>query len=207
MKNHLSLKLSKLEQKFLQTQYHSVVGIDEVGRGCMAGPMVVCGYKYRTKQNLIEGINDSKKISAKKRESLYAKLIKDQHYIVEITPKTIDEIGLTKAFEKAVHQIYINTNDEKTTFFVDGNGKFDRYVNIHTIISGDSSIYSIAAASIIAKVHRDNIMHKYSEKYPQYGFERHVGYCTKEHIDTVQRLGILDIHRKSYKPIAKILGH
>ncbi len=199
------LTLSELEISLFSRGVTQVVGIDEVGRGCMAGPMVITGYVLEPNQKILDGINDSKKLSKRKREELSPILSKQKHLTVEISPEEIDKKGLTTGFKKAVSEIYEMFNTQTTAFLVDGNTNFSEYKNIFSVINGDATIYSIASSSIIAKVYRDNLMAKYALEYPEYGFASHVGYCTKQHIKAVEKHGVLPIHRKSYGPIRKLI--
>lgn len=199
-----SLILSDLEISLFSKGATHIVGIDEVGRGCMAGPMVITGYVLEAGQKILDGINDSKKLSKKNRVELSPILSKDKHLTVEISANEIDENGLTAGFKKAVSKIYQMFNNETTAFLVDGNTNFSEYKNIFSVINGDATIYSIASSSIIAKVYRDRLMTECATKYPEYGFATHVGYCTKQHISAVEQYGVLPIHRKSYGPIRKL---
>jgi ribonuclease HII len=198
-----ALTLSDDEKNFL-TEFDKIVGIDEVGRGCLAGPMVVCGFVYQKDDFVHDGIKDSKVLTRLQRETLFPKLTKMQYKLVEIQPAQIDTEGLTKTFREAIIQIYQDFQDERTIVLYDGNLKLNIHQNVRNVIKGDASIYSIAAASIIAKVYRDEVMRNYARNYPEYGFENHVGYGTKKHLEAIQKHGICEIHRKSFKPISQI---
>lgn len=204
MTQSLGLNIHKLESKFLE-EYSSIVGIDEVGRGSMAGPMVVVGFQFSKNDNIIEGVTDSKLLSKKKRNSLYSQLIQNNYKIVKIPSDEIDSIGLTETFKNALRLIQLHFGIENNVFLIDGNMKMTDFPNSYSVIKGDSKLYSVACASNIAKVYRDNLMYELANKYIGYDFEKHVGYCTKAHLNAVKELGILDIHRKSYKPIKDIL--
>ena len=205
--NKTGLELSKLEKSFLNSKYSHVIGIDEVGRGALAGPMIVCGFVYSQDDKISQSVNDSKIVSKKKRIELHSILSKKNHYIVSISPKNIDTHGLTKSFSDAVVTIYKKLMNRNSAILVDGNQRFPNFDHVFNVINGDATQYSIAAASIIAKVHRDNIMCKYSKKYPEYGFDTHVGYGTKKHMYAIQHYGVLEIHRRCYKPIQKVLKY
>ncbi len=171
-----------------------ICGIDEAGRGCVAGPLVVAGCILLKE---IKGLNDSKKLTPKKREELFDKIKQNSIYhIVFVDNKTIDKKGLSFAIKYALKEIK-NTLKAKKYLF-DGNTSFG-IEGIETVIKGDSKIKQISAASILAKVSRDNFMIKMDKVYPQYNFKKHKGYITKEHISLIKKHGFCEIHRISYK--------
>jgi ribonuclease HII len=181
----------------------AICGIDEAGRGPIAGPLTVAGCVFKIEngelriENYLDLLNDSKKLSAKKREELF-EVIKQtcEYHIVFVDNKTIDEKGLSFAINYALNKIKNTLKAEKYLF--DGNSAFG--VNgIETIIKGDAKIKEISAASILAKVSRDRYMAEIAEKYPEYNFKKHKGYITKEHIEEIKKHGLSDIHRKSYR--------
>jgi ribonuclease HII len=175
-----------------------ICGIDEAGRGPIAGPLVVAGCKFKKRNTeILKEINDSKKLSAKKREKLF-EIIKEIsiYHIVWIDNKTIDEKGLSFALNYALNEIKKKIKADKYLF--DGNSSFG-VEGIETVIKGDSKIKEIAAASILAKVSRDRYMIEIDDNYPQYNFAKHKGYITKEHIEEIKKFGFSNIHRKSYK--------
>ena len=171
-----------------------VCGIDEAGRGPIAGPLVMAGVILKEE---IEGLNDSKKLSEKKREILFEEIIQKSEYkIVEVDNHTIDEKGLSWSINFCLNQIVNSLKSDKYIF--DGNSKFG--VNIlETMIKGDSKVAEISAASILAKVTRDRFMVKIADKYPNYSFKKHKGYITKQHIEEIKKFGYSNIHRTSYK--------
>lgn len=180
-----------------------MAGADEAGRGPLAGPVVAAAVIFE-KKIIIEGINDSKKLSEKKREALYEEIIKNSLYGVGIVgPEEIDKtnilVAARKAFLKAAEALPV-TPDFFYTDYITG---LVLPAPFESVVKGDSLIYSVAAASIVAKVTRDRIMYKYAEKYPGYGFEKHKGYGTKAHYEAIERLGICPIHRKTF--LKKIL--
>jgi ribonuclease HII len=190
----------------LLENYDSVIGIDEVGRGCLAGPLVVASFVLRKGDVLLQ-VNDSKVLSSKKREELNIELIKFDHGISEISVEDIDTLGLSKALLKG----YIESIDKlkisgKCIVLLDGNVKYDLGLESISIVDGDAKCFSIASASIIAKVYRDKLMRDLSTKYPLYHFEKNVGYGTKDHLKALKDFGICEIHRKSFKPISTYLG-
>ena len=171
-----------------------ICGIDEAGRGPIAGPLVMAGVILKEK---IDGLNDSKKLTEKKREELFEKIIQKSEYkIVEVDNKTIDEKGLSFAIRYCLEEIVNSLQADRYIF--DGNSKFGVEI-LETMIKGDSKVAEISAASILAKVTRDRFMYKIAEKYPNYSFAKHKGYITKQHIAEIKKYGFSDIHRKSYK--------
>ncbi len=180
-----------------------ICGIDEAGRGPVAGPMVYAGCVFKMEngkwkmENYFNELNDSKKLTAKKREELF-EIIKENsiYHIVFKSNDEIDEKGLSQCIKESLIEIKEELNADKYLF--DGNSNFG-IKGIETIIKGDTKIKEISAASILAKVSRDNFMIQISKKYPEYKFEKHKGYITKEHIELIKKHGYCDIHRKSYK--------
>ena len=190
----------------LLEKYDSVIGIDEVGRGCLAGPLVVASFVLRKGDVLLQ-VNDSKVLSEKKREELNIPLSKFDHGISEISVEDIDSLGLSKALLKGYLECIRKLNiTGKCIVLLDGNVKYDLGMESISIVDGDAKCYSIASASIIAKVYRDNLMRDLSLKYPLYHFEKNVGYGTKDHLKALKDFGICEIHRKSFKPISTYLG-
>ena len=172
-------------------------GIDEAGRGPLAGPLVVAGVVF-TKR--IYKLDDSKKLSQKQREKLFDRIIQSARYeIVIIDNDKIDEHGISIAIAKALRRIKEALAAERYLF--DGNTNFG-VAGIETLIKADESIKEVMAASILAKVTRDRLMCEYDRLYPEYGFCRHKGYGTKEHIEAIRRYGLCPIHRKSFRPKA-----
>lgn len=177
-----------------------IIGVDEAGRGPLAGPVVAASIIVPRNLNLPE-LNDSKKLTAKKRESLYKILIENcQFAISEVCHKQIDEINILqatrKAIKEAVKELQSVTNQDSTAL-IDGNMTFNNF-SYKSIVKGDSLSVSIAAASVIAKVHRDNLMVELDKIYPQYGFAIHKGYGTKVHIEALKKFGPCPIHRASF---------
>ncbi len=198
-----------LEDKF----DNFVMGIDEAGRGPLAGPVVAAGVLFLArKAEYITQIKDSKKISKKKREEIYQKLITDKEIIYEISVidvELIDEINIFVATKLAMQNIYgkIKKKYQDIIVLVDGNHKMIIGDNkIIPVIKGDNISISIAAASIIAKVTRDNIMLNLDKKFPEYSWQSNSGYGTKKHLDAINKYGITKHHRKSYAPIKNIVN-
>lgn len=188
-----------------------IVGIDEVGRGPLAGPVMVAAFvcKIDNKKkilNRIKGITDSKKLSEKKRNH-YVDQIKELKKdglinvaVSGVSSKVIDSKGIIFAINSALQSSLKKLNlDPKETFvYLDGGLKAPAEYRQETVIKGDSKIWQIGAASVVAKVLRDSKMIAYAEKYPDYGFEKHKGYGTKKHRDAIKEFGITDIHRATW---------
>ena len=187
------------ERELLERGAKYICGVDEVGRGPLAGP-VVCAAVIMPLDDIIEGIDDSKKLSAKKREFL-AELIQKKaiaHAICRIEPQIIDEINILEATKLCMKNAVESLSVKPDFVLTDGNMTLDIPFEQRSIIKGDSLSYSIGAASIIAKVYRDAVMDEYDILYPEYGFAKHKGYGTKTHIDAIKRAGICPVHRRSF---------
>ena len=172
----------------------SLCGIDEAGRGPLAGDLVMAGVIII---NPIEGLMDSKKISEKKREALYPIIIENtQHHIVSFSPKEIDKVGLSSCISKGLESIKEHLKAD--IYLFDGNQTFG-VLGVTTMVKADTKIAEVSASSILAKVTHDRAIIKASTLYPQYGFEKHKGYGTKAHLDAIREFGYCDIHRRSFK--------
>lgn len=183
-----------------------ILGIDEAGRGPLSGPVVAAGV-ILDPEKTIDGLADSKKLTEKKRQSLYEQIISHAkaYTIVEVSPQQIDELNILQATLKAMNQVADNLKGQFDKVLVDGNKLPNWDYNSEAIVKGDSKVQEISAASILAKVHRDNICLEHDRLFPQYGFAKHKGYPTKEHLENIRKYGVLNIHRKSYKPIQLLL--
>lgn len=203
-------EIKKIENELYQKGIQSIAGIDEAGRGPLAGPVVVACV-IMPKDSMIEGVNDSKKISEKKREKLYEQIIEEAvaYGVGIISQEEIDRInilnatkeGLTLAIKEMENDLKDkNRNIEKPDIvLVDALTKIDTdHIPYKSIIKGDAKSYSIAAASIIAKVTRDRIMRQWDEVYPVYGFAKHKGYGTANHINAIKEYGLCPLHRHSF---------
>lgn len=193
-------RLKQIEESIYQEGYQYICGIDEAGRGPLAGPVVVASV-ILPRDSKIEGVNDSKKIAEKKREELYEVIIKEaiSYHVGIVEEKEIDEINILNATKKGLTESVKGLTQKPDLILVDALTKIDTLqIPYRSIIQGDAKSYSIAAASIIAKVTRDRIMRQWDEIYPMYGFEKHKGYGTKVHIDTIKEYGLCPIHRKSF---------
>ena len=177
-----------------------IAGIDEAGRGPLAGPVVCACVIMPLEENLmLEEINDSKKLTEKKREKLFVQIIERAvaYSIVEVDEKTIDEINILNATKLGMKKALEGLNIKPDVVLVDAV-KINTEIPQENIIKGDALSYNIAAASILAKVHRDRLMVSLDEKYPQYGFAKHKGYGTKVHIEALKTYGKCAIHRDSF---------
>lgn len=192
-----------------------IAGIDEAGRGPWCGPVTSAAViinQEKCSSKLISLLNDSKKLSKKKRDMIYELLIEEEKSggviigVGEASAKEIDEINILQATFLAMTRAYQNLSQKPEMLIIDGN-KIPQNLDIEAkaIIKGDSLSNSIAAASIIAKVTRDNQMEELAKAFPEYGWENNAGYGTKVHIEAIEKYGITEHHRKSYKPIAKYL--
>lgn len=192
--------LKDFENNLYKTGIHYIAGIDEAGRGPLAGPVVV-GVAIMKPDSFIEGVNDSKKISEKKREMLYEKITEEaiDWAIGIVDQKEIDEINILNATKKALTIAISSLKIKPDRILVDALEHIDTCgIPYTSIIKGDAKVYSISAASIIAKVTRDRIMQEYDEIYPQYGFAGHKGYGTAKHIQAIKTYGPCPLHRKSF---------
>lgn len=195
-----------LEKKLLLGGFDLVIGIDEVGRGSWAGPIVIVAFWFSANQKIFNEVTDSKALSKKHREKLFSLLSNQKYSIGCTTSWEIDKVGLSISVKNAMHRALSGFPiDLKKTFILcDGGLCPDLKYNFKTIVKGDCKHYSIAAASILAKVIRDKMMVSMSKKFPFYNFEKNVGYGTKKHIIGLQNYGACLIHRLSYKPVQRI---
>ena len=196
----------KPSYKFDQAYETPIIGVDEVGRGPLAGPVISAAI-ILNKEKIPEGINDSKKLSKKKREVINEELISQHSFAIGIASvEEIDKINILQASLLAMKRAVLNLNIKPQTILVDGNKLPDLEFNMYPIIKGDSKSISIAAASIIAKVYRDKLMQDLSLQYPGYYWEKNSGYGTKQHLLALDNLGVTPIHRKSFAPIYNMLN-
>lgn len=203
-------ELKKIEKNLYEQGIKSICGIDEAGRGPLAGPVVVASV-IMPKDSMIEGVNDSKKVSEKKREALYEEIIQEAiaYGVGIINQNEIDRINILNATKEGlttcIKELENNLKEKESEIekpeiiLVDALTKIDTDgISYRSIIKGDAKCYSIAAASIIAKVTRDRIMRQWDEVYPEYGFATHKGYGTAKHIAAIKEYGLCPIHRKSF---------
>ena len=187
------------ERKLLEKGFKYICGVDEVGRGPLAGPVVCCAV-IMPLDDLIEGVDDSKKLSAKKRESI-AELIKKRAiacHISRIEPEIIDKINILEATKLCMKRAGEGLEITPDFVLTDGNMTLDIDIPQESIVKGDALSYTIGSASIVAKVFRDKLMDEYALEYPQYGFEKNKGYGTADHIKGIKEAGLCAIHRRSF---------
>ena len=193
-------KLKEIEKDLYNKGFKNICGIDEAGRGPLAGPVVVAGV-IMPQDSMIEGINDSKKVSEKKREKLYDLIIEEaiSYSVAIIEHDVIDDINILNATKSGVTKVVDELDLKPDLIIVDALTHINtRGIPYEPIIKGDAKCYNIAAASILAKVTRDRIMREWDEVYPQYGFISHKGYGTAKHIDAIKKYGLCPIHRKTF---------
>ena len=192
--------LKLIEKEWYEKGNKNICGIDEAGRGPLAGPVVVAGF-IMPENSMIEGVNDSKKVSEKKREKLYDLIIDEaiSYSVAIIGQDVIDEINILNATKKGLTTVVEELDVKPDLILVDALTHIDtKGIPYQSIVKGDAKCYSIAAASIIAKVTRDRIMREWDRIYPQYGFVAHKGYGTAKHIEAIKEYGLCPIHRKSF---------
>ena len=202
--------IKEIEENLYNEGITSIAGIDEAGRGPLAGPVVVACV-VMPKDSMIEGVNDSKKVSEKKREKLYDEIINEAiaYGVGIVSQQEIDKINILNATKEglttAIREMEKDLKEKNRGFdkpeiiLVDALTKIDTdHIPYRSIIKGDSKSYSIASASIIAKVTRDRIMRQWDEVYPMYGFARHKGYGTSAHITAIKEYGLCPLHRRSF---------
>ena len=211
------MEIKKIEEELHLKGVNSIAGIDEAGRGPLAGPVVVACV-IMPRDSMIEGVNDSKKVSEKKREKLYEQIIEEAiaYGVGIISQEEIDRINILNATKEgltmAIKEMEKDLKEKQRGFekpeiiLVDALTKIDTDgISYKSIIKGDAKSYSIAAASIIAKVTRDRIMRQWNEVYPMYGFEKHKGYGTAAHIAAIKEYGLCPLHRRSF--VKNIVKH
>ena len=215
----------KEEKKFWKLGHRVVVGLDEAGRGPLAGPVVAAAVTVREpkkcdsiKKQLL-GINDSKKLSEAKREKMY-QLISDNPFVdfgVGVVSETvIDDINILQATKLAMQQALENLAQKNSNYasvnsvIIDGNFMLDKMKNAgiiqKPIVKADQTVFSCVMAGIVAKVTRDKLMKQYHQEYPEYGFDQHKGYGTSLHIKNIEKYGLCSIHRKTFHPIKSIIA-
>ncbi len=194
------IQLKEMEKELYQKGFQNICGIDEAGRGPLAGPVVVAGV-IMPQDSMLEWVNDSKKVTEKRREKLYDSIIEEaiSYSVVIIGQDVIDEINILNATKQGVTKVVEELDIKPDLILVDALTHIDtKGVPYDSIIKGDAKCYNIAAASILAKVTRDRIMRQWDEIYPQYGFITHKGYGTAKHIEAIKEYGLCPIHRRSF---------
>ena len=198
------MNLLEFETKAREREFSNIAGVDEAGRGPLAGPVVAAAVIFSSSID-IAGLDDSKKLSAKKREALFPKIQEKAiaYGMSVVDPEVIDEINILQAARLAMKQAVDQLNPVPDLLLIDGNQKIESSLDQWAIIKGDSKSLSIAAASVLAKVTRDRIMEDYHKLYPQYQFDRHKGYGTKLHRTLIQEHGPCPIHRITFKGVSE----
>lgn len=186
------------ERKYIEIGKTLVAGVDEVGRGPLAGP-VVCAAVIMPTDDIIDGVTDSKKLSEKRREELSAIILKKAiaYSIFQVSEQEIDEINILQAVKKCMTGAVNGLSVKPDIVLVDGLD-IGLPFNTEYIVKGDLKSYTIGCASIVAKVFRDNLMTEYAKEFPEYGFDKHKGYGTKAHIDKIREIGPCSLHRKTF---------
>ena len=187
------------DQNWAKNKNQRIIGADEVGRGSLAGPIVGAAVKLEFQHlDLLSDVKDSKKLSPKKREEIYArvKANKIEYSISECSNLHIDQNGISVSNKEVLFNSINKLYQKSDKVYVD-HFKIDQFGSI-SLVRGEDNSYSIALASIIAKVYRDNLMVDFGTKYPQYFFEKNKGYGTREHLNMIQKYGVCDIHRLSF---------
>jgi ribonuclease HII len=192
----------KFELLYWEKGYKQIVGVDEVGRGAFAGPLVAAAVSFDKEFDWFKDIKDSKLLSPQKREILSDLILQNGNCFIEIiNVNQINKLGVGKCnkliFEKLINSIIIN-HKSKIYFLIDGNKLGIQNDNLKFIVNGDQKVISIAAASIIAKVYRDNLMQELHKQFPKYGFNENKGYGTKQHRNALKTHGLCQIHRTSF---------
>ena len=196
----------KIEQDLISNGCSIIAGVDEVGRGPLAGPVTAAAVILNP-LNIPDNLNDSKILSSKKREKLFEQLKSSSAFAVaHVSPEEIDKLNILQASLLAMVNAVSNLKVKPNHILIDGNKVPDRLVGRATaIVKGDRKVLSIAAASIIAKVTRDKLMHDLGSEFPVYGWAKNAGYPTKCHMNAIVKYGVTPHHRRSFKPVHNIL--
>lgn len=199
------LDMAAAERALHERGFALVAGVDEAGRGPLAGPVFAAAV-IMSEDKYIPDIKDSKKLSEKKREKIFDYITENADYyaIASVDEREIDEINILNATHKAMNAAVDSLAVKPDFVLIDGNSINNMALPHKTIVKGDAKVFCIAAASILAKVSRDRYITELSKKYPEYGFEKHKGYGTAQHIEVLKKYGPCPIHRKSF--LKKILG-
>lgn len=197
--------MAQTERALREGGFSLIAGVDEAGRGPLAGPVFAAAV-IMSEDKYIPDIKDSKKLSEKKREQVFEYIINNADYysVASVGEREIDEINILNATHKAMNAAVDSLAVTPDFVLIDGNSIKNMALPHETVVKGDAKVFCIAAASILAKVSRDRYILRLAEKYPEYGFEKHKGYGTAQHIEALKKYGPCPIHRKSF--LKKILG-
>ncbi|GJL79522.1 MAG: ribonuclease HII [Nitrospinaceae bacterium] len=197
----------KYETEAANQGYRFVLGVDEAGRGPLAGPVVAAAVLFPPQVSL-DGLDDSKKLSPRSRETFYSQIIEIalSYGLGVVSVEEIDRINILQASLWAMKEAVLKCNAPADLLLIDGNQRIDHQADQWTIVGGDGKSQSIAAASVLAKVTRDRLMQDYHRDYPHYEFDRHKGYGTKRHREKIQEFGPCPIHRKTFKGVKEFLS-
>ena len=199
--------LFRYEDMALNAGYQCIAGIDEAGRGPLAGPVAAAAV-ILPRDCYLPGVNDSKALSAKRRRHLSG-MIKQQAIswaVAMVSPARIDEINILQATRQAMKAAIESLSIPPDFLLIDAVHLSDIHIKQYSMVKGDAASISIASASILAKVERDQVMQFYDQLYPEYGFGRHKGYATRQHLQALQSYGPCSIHRRSFEPVRTIIG-
>lgn len=191
-----------LEETYWKRGITRIAGVDEAGRGPLAGPVVAAAVVFPIGTR-IEGINDSKRLTEKKRDELFDIIKKNASGvgIAVVDHLTIDRINILQASILAMKQAIAQLSPSPDLILADGNSFHEESIRYENLVDGDARCFSIAAASVLAKVTRDRLMVEYDKQFPAYNFAAHKGYCTREHLEAIKQFGFCEIHRKSFRPL------
>ncbi|UCG62219.1 MAG: ribonuclease HII [Candidatus Zixiibacteriota bacterium] len=209
MKLEYSESMAHLEQMLAEKGYRAICGVDEVGRGPLAGPVVAAAVIMPPEIEIV-GLTDSKKLSAHRREEIFEEIVELGLIcaVGVIDHETIDRINILRASLMAMRKAVMELKQAPDIILVDGNYPIPNIEQPQfAVVGGDRQCQSISAASIVAKITRDRIMDKYQAMFPSFSFSKHKGYPTPEHMDELRVYGPTDIHRKSFKPVAELINN
>lgn len=201
-------KLLVHESEFWNGEFSFLAGVDEAGRGCLAGPVVAAAVVFTDRARIPAGLNDSKQLTELRREELRDNLLSEPSVkwaVAEVSAERIDRIDILRATWEAMSAAVAQVTPPAQFVIVDGNPVHGLSLPSQNIVKGDAKSASIAAASILAKTHRDHLMVEYAKQYPQYGFEIHKGYGTAQHLQALRTQGVTPLHRKTFAPVREIL--